>query len=144
MKVRQPSTIEALGGAHKALLEDLQALETAAASCPPGNAAEFRRSLDQVWKHITKHFRFEEKDGYMDSVLQRQPHRERTIDQLREEHRELARSLQSLREEVKAGKTLEKSFGEKVQAWVAHVRDHETRENLLVQEVFNLDIAAED
>jgi len=144
MKVLPTSPIEALGGAHKALLENLRMLETAAGQSSIQNAAELKARLDQIQKHISDHFQLEEQDGYMDAVLKRDPHRERTVAELLQEHRDMGQTLEALVEEAGAAKALDKSFGDRVRTWIHRVRDHESRENLLVQEVFNMDIAAED
>jgi hemerythrin-like domain-containing protein len=144
MRKPRKSPVETLTRAHDALLKDLQQLEKETGAPSGPNAAKMSTRLDQVRTHITQHFRFEEQDGYMDAVVQRAPHQERTIEQLREEHRQLANSLEALREEALATQSLDDPFREKVRAWVAQVRDHGTRENRLIQEAFNLDIGAED
>jgi len=144
MKVLQTSPIEALGGAHQALLEDLRMLETAAAPCSIHNAAEVNARLDQIHQHITEHFQLEERDGYMDAVLKRDPHRDRSVAELLQEHRDMGQTLEALVKEARAAKALDNSFGDRVRSWIHRVRSHESRENLLVQEVFNMDIAAED
>jgi DUF1680 family protein len=144
MKVLPTSPIEALGGAHQALLEDLRMLETAAAQCSNQNAVEMKARLDQIHQHLKDHFQLEEQDGYMDAVLKRDPHRERTVAELLQEHHEMGETLEVLVKEAGAATGLDKSFGDRVRTWIHRVRDHESRENLLVQEVFNMDIAAED
>jgi hypothetical protein len=100
--------------------------------------------LDGLQVHLREHFRFEEKDGYMEAVRQRQPHRDREIAQLLEEHRQLAQSLDALRLDMRVADGLSDSLRESVRAWVERVRHHEAHENRLVQEAFNLDISAED
>jgi hypothetical protein len=144
MNKSRTSPVEGLTRAHDALLKDLLQLEKEAQSPSGTKAVKMRTRLDQVRTHITQHFRFEEQYGYMDVVLQRAPHQERIIELLRQEHCQLANSLEALREEVRAAPSLDDAFRDKVRAWVALVRDHEARENKLVQEAFNLDIGAED
>jgi hypothetical protein len=133
---------EALSQAHHALQEDLQDLEQAAAleEVPARMAAR----LEALRQHLTEHFRFEEKDGYLDAVRQREPNRQRETDQLLEEHRLLAQSLDTLLGEARGAGPLRDTFGENVRAWVERVRQHEAHENRLVQEVFNRDTSAED
>ncbi len=144
MKVLRTSPIEALGGAHQALLEALHALEAAATSGSIPDAAEMKTRLQQIQQHLREHFHLEEDGGYMDAVLKRDPHRERTVADLRQEHRDMGQTLKSLVEEARALKVLDDAFAARVRAWIHQVRDHESRENMLVQEVFNLDIGAED
>jgi hypothetical protein len=136
------SLAEALGLTHAALLEELRELEEAARS-PAAGPGVLRARLAKTRAHLAMHFRFEE-DGYMDAVLQREPHRERVVGQLRQEHHRLAESLDALIREAGAADQPTEAFRAKVRAWVGSVRDHESRENALVQAVFNLDVGAED
>jgi hypothetical protein len=134
---------EALLRAHRVLLQDLRNLRAAAraSAARPGDLAD---RLDTVRASIQEHFRFEEENGYMASVLEIHPHLERAAQHLCEEHGELLRSLDELRGEVRAAADLTDALRDKVFAWVAAVGRHELRENSLVQDAFNLDLAAED
>jgi hypothetical protein len=140
---------EALRKAHGALLADLRELEqavrpTSLAGQPGKSLAELRARLGATHAHVTEHFRFEEQDGYMEVVRKREPRLERTIEQLADEHRRLRESLDALIAEAKAAKDLGESLREKILAWIERVRQHEIRENKLVQTTFNLDIIGED
>lgn len=105
---------------------------------------EVTARLGAARTHITEHFRFEEQNGYMDRVRKHEPRLERAIQQLGDEHRQLAQSLDALIEQARVATSLDEAFREKVRAWVEGVRQHEVRENDLVQDAFNLDIGAED
>jgi DNA-binding transcriptional ArsR family regulator len=140
----EPSVAEALARAHAALLEDLRKLEEAARPASGEGLAELRARLSATQTHVTEHFRFEEQNGYMDAVRKREPRLERTIQQLAEEHRQLAQSLAVLLEQARAATSLDDPFREAVRRWIERVREHEARENDLVQDAFNLDIGAED
>jgi len=144
MKRTETSVAEALGRAHVALLEDLRKLEGAAQPPSAKGLAELRTRLGRTRTHITEHFRFEEKNGYMAAVRKREPRLERTVQQLADEHRQLAQTLDGLIEQAGAARTLDEALREKVRAWVEKVRKHEASENDLVQDVFNLDVGAED
>ena len=80
----------------------------------------------------------------MQAVLTRAPHLERTVNHLRGEHDELRRSLAALAKEAGGAQGPGADFREKVRHWIQRVRDHEARENLLVEDAFNRDLAAED
>jgi hypothetical protein len=136
-----PPLGEAFHEAHVALGKDLREL-TAAARAPSGTLPELAACLERTQVHLAEHFRFEEENGYMDAVLQRDPNRERTVGHLRDEHRRLAESLEALRALAAGGPG--EALRTKVLAWVESVRDHESRENALVQEVFNVEVSAED
>jgi len=121
----------------------LRSLEEAACSSSWG-VAELSARLVATQPHVTEHFQLEEQNGYMDVVQKREPRLERAIQQLRGEHRQLLEGLQSLVGEVQAAVKRDDVLGEKVRDWIERVRHHETRETDLVQEVFNLDLGAED
>jgi hypothetical protein len=133
----------ALHRAHVRLLEDLRALEAAARPSGEG-LPELRARLGATRTHIADHFRFEEQDGYLEAVRKREPRLERAVRQLAEEHARLARALDDLITEAGAAATLSDALRDQVRGWVGQVRQHEDRENALVQEAFNLDIGAED
>ena len=144
MGTTENSVAEALGRAHVALLADLRELEQSARPSSGEGLAGLRARLGATQTHVTEHFRFEEQNGYMEAVLKREPRLERAIQQLAEEHRSLAQSLAVLVERAKAGTSLDDPFREEVRGWVERVRQHEARENEVVQDAFNLDIGAED
>jgi iron-sulfur cluster repair protein YtfE (RIC family) len=140
----EDSIAEALGQAHVALLADLRKLEQAVHPSSGEGPAGLRARLGEAHAHITEHFRFEEQNGYMDAVREREPRLERAIHQLAEEHRQLARSLEVLIEQARDATSLDDRFRDEVREWVERVRRHEARENDIVQDAFNLDIGAED
>ena len=138
------SVAEALGRAHVALLSDLRGLEQAIHPSSAEGQAALRARLGATSAHLTKHFRSEEQNGYMDVIRTREPRLERTIQQLAEEHGQLRQSLDVLVEEVGAATSLDDALRDHIREWIARVRRHEERENDLVQDAFNLDISAED
>lgn len=144
MENTQLSLIEALRQAHVALLEDLTDLENAANSYLGTDSAEMLSRLERTRAHITEHFRFEEQNGYMAVVLQREPNLARTIEQLRDEHHQLALKLAGLLERLRTGQPSEETIRDQVRSWVESVRQHEARENSIVQYAFNVDVTAED
>jgi hypothetical protein len=92
------------------LLKDLAGLEDAARSSVGTDSAEMRSRLERTRAHITDHFCFEEQNGYMDAVLHREPNLARTVEDLREEHRQLAQELEGLIERTMTGRHLEDAF----------------------------------
>lgn len=138
------SVAEALGQAHAALLADLRELEQAVCPSREEGLAELHARLGAAHAHITKHFRFEEQNGYMDAVRKREPRLERTVLHLAEEHRQLAQALDALVQEAETAVGPDSGFDERIRAWVDRLRQHEARENELFQNAFNLDIGAED
>jgi iron-sulfur cluster repair protein YtfE (RIC family) len=135
---------EAMSQAHARLLEDLRRLQEAVRAPFSDGPAELHSRLERMRTHLIEHFRLEEHGGYLDGVRQREPQVDRTIAKLRGEHRELTQALDDLLGEVKACELLEEALRAKVRDWIMHVRCHESRENSLIQDAFNLDISAED
>ena len=143
MKTKKSSLAEALRRAHAALLDDLRKLEQATRPAGGDGAADLRARLRLTRAHLAEHFRFEEQDGYLDPVRQREPRLERTIARLAGEHRWLVHSLKLLIRE--AGDTItSEGIGKRIRAWVRSVRRHEAEERDLVQDAFNTDIGTKD
>lgn len=138
------SVVEALRKAHINLLKDLAGLVDAVHSSLGTDAVEMRSLLERTRTHILEHFRFEEQNGYMDAVLHREPNLARTVENLREEHRQLAQEMEALIERTRTGRHLEDAFRDQVRSWLESVRRHEARENTLVQDAFNVDFSALD
>ena len=95
------SIAEALSRAHQALRNDLQKLEESIHRTSDQDIPAIRAHLGATRAHILEHFRFEERDGYMDRVRKREPRLQHAIDQLAGEHRQLAQSLDALIENAK-------------------------------------------
>jgi hemerythrin-like domain-containing protein len=129
--------------AHEVLRRDLGEVDEAA-RVPSSNPWELGSLLDKVRMQLLEHFRLEEQDGYMSEVLKEDPSRERTARQLLEEHCQLADCLDGLVEEAAAWASRRDAFLEKVREWVKRVRQHESRENRLVEDVLNRDLGTKD
>jgi hypothetical protein len=140
MKTVQPSLAETIRQAHVALRKDLD--ELAAAARAPAGMADLGARLERTRTHLAAHFRCEEENGYMDGVLKRDPNRERIVQHLHADHQRLAESLNAL--VAAAGRGPDAALRAEVLSWVESVRDHETREDRLVQDVFNVDLSAVD
>jgi hypothetical protein len=144
MKTHQLSPADALHRAHVVLLKDLQTLEEAARPTAAKGLARLRTRLRATRTHVTAHFRFEEREGYMDAVRKREPRLERAVQHLADEHRELAASLAALVEDAETAAKMDARFCQEVHAWVERLRGHERRENELVQSAFGLNVGGED
>jgi len=136
--------VESLRTVHASLLEDLRKLGEAVKARSGEGPAELAARLTETHAHLTEHFRFEEENGYMDTVREREPRLERAIEHLAEEHRQLKESLEMLLTEARIARAMEAAFRTRVREWVKRVRQHEVRENELIEDAFNLDLGAED
>jgi hypothetical protein len=135
---------EAFGRAHAKLLTDLRQLEKAVLSESGQGLMHLHARLARTYNDVAAHFRFEEQDGYMAAVRKREPRLERAIQELAGEHAQLSESLNVLMVKARVATTLDDELRQQLRAWVERVREHEARENQLVQGAFNLDIAGED
>jgi len=144
MQSTKTAVAEALGRAHKKLLKDLQELEQAVRPKSGEGVPKLKSRLGVLRAHLADHFRFEEQDGYMEQVRKQVPRLERAIEQLAEEHRQLLRSLDTIADQVGISDNPSDGVLESVRDWIARIRQHENRENDVVQDAFNLDIGAED
>jgi hypothetical protein len=135
---------DALKQSHRALFEELEGLVRAARATAEDRPAELVGPLEAARKEVLEHFCFEEENGYMALVLQIKPNLSRSVGQLHEEHGKLRESLEAVVGEVGASTALTGALRQKVLDWVDALRRHERSENVLVQDAFNLDLAAED
>ena len=133
-----------LGRAHAALLRDLQDLESAIGLSANASLRYLIARLRATRAHIQEHFSFEEQNGYMDVVWKREPRLERAIDDLAREHAQLRASLDKMIEQASTAAGIDDGLRENIYAWLTHVRQHEERENDLVQDAFELDIGTTD
>lgn len=144
METTSGSTVETLGRLHALLHQELSRVETLAREPTADVRGPLLQVLLAMRPQLDEHFRFEEENGYLREVLVREPNWERAAEHLREEHAQLLRSLDALLEEARRDGTAPDAFGERVLAWVRAVRRHESEENRLYQDAFNVDLCAED
>ncbi len=103
--------------------------------------------LDQVDAEVREHMAFEEQGGYLAPVLQKLPGHQKTVEQLLSEHALLQAALAEVLTQLRACSNLfefRETISPRLDEWLDNMRDHERRENLLVQEAFNTDISACD
>jgi hemerythrin-like domain-containing protein len=138
------SPVEALRQAHMTLLVDLQDLEGIARMVPTGGPTTLFARLIATRDHLATHFRFEEKDGYMDAVRKREPHFEHAVSRLGIEHGQIMQSLDGLVNRASRVEVPDDRLRQDVLHWLDRLRNHEHRENELVQEALNTDFGAGD
>jgi hemerythrin len=136
METPQQSFVDALHEAHADLLGDLKQLEVAIGADAGQSPAEVSARLERLLKHITDHFRFEEEGGYMAQVLTEEPKFQPTAQELLLEHLKMRQTLEALIPEITEAKAVREAFRKKVRAWIKQLRQHESRENSLIQEAY--------
>jgi hypothetical protein len=94
--------------------------------------------------HLIHQFRLEEQGGYMQVVRERQPRLERAVRDLRDDHSLLSIGLQEAIRVATAAATVDDQVRQSVVGWVQAMREHEARENQLIEEAFDLDFGPGD
>jgi hypothetical protein len=135
---------EALNRAQVVLLENVQKLEEAVGPESGETLEEVCTRLRATQTQVTRHFRLEEKNGFLTDVAEREPRLDRAVEHLVAEHRELAQSLDTLVRKARATSVLDNALREAIRGWIARLRDHEARETDLIQDAFTVDLGAED
>jgi len=135
---------EDLQGAHSSLLADVRKLEQLLNPVPHERLTELCVCLTEMRAQATEHFRYEEEKGYMESIRKREPRLDRAIHHLNDEHGQLTQGLDEIIIKASAATTLDALLRDAIHKWIEQLRQHEGRENKLVQEAFNLDIGPED
>jgi hypothetical protein len=137
------SVAEILSRAHEALQAELRKLEQAVSPSSREGLVEIRARLAAARTHIAEHFRVEEENGYL-HALKDEPRLERAVHQLAKEHGQLSQLLDRLLGEARVAPSLGDTLREEIAGWIERLRQHEHRENDLVQGTLNMDIGAED
>lgn len=144
MATTQSAIMDALGQAHSRLTDDLRRLDLAVHQESEQGLDVLRKGLSSTYTHVCEHFRLEELGGFLNDVEDREPRFARIARGLALEHRELRQSLDSLHGEANVAARVDASLREAVRKWIAKMRLHETRENDLMQDVFESDLGAPD
>jgi len=142
-KTRRPATT-GVEEEYPLLLKDVQFMEDIARPDGTITPAVLSERLDSLQVRLAEHFRSEEQDGFAQDVLTRAPHLERKVRNLLNEHAGLASSLAALTKLNVAGRCLDDALRDKLRTWVHCFREHESQENLLLEDSFDVECCAED
>jgi hypothetical protein len=135
---------ESLVQAHQALIADLRRVQEL---LRPENAVrldELRDHLSVTYTHLCEHFRLEDRSGFFEELEASEPRFERVAEEMRAEHRELRRTLDSLHWEAIEASCMAEPLRARIRAWVNRVLRHETRENDLLQDAADSDFGGQD
>jgi hypothetical protein len=144
MASTKTNNLEEVRRAHRLLMRDLQRLETAAHEPLADGLEKLRTQLPLTRAHLIEHFRYEEDHGYAELIREQLPRLQHAVMERLDEHPQLLSRLEDLLDELQLARCLSGSFPSKVLAWVHEVREHESKENLLIQDAFNRDLGATD
>lgn len=133
--------IETLRSAHVALFQELSDLSE---SPSRDTAGHLRTQLIRMRHDLVDHFHSEERDGYFAAIRSREPRLDHTLDQLAGEHCTLLRSLDDILADLERPHAVMDQVVAKVQGWCRKVREHEIREDDVLQDAFTQDLGAQD
>jgi hypothetical protein len=143
----QLAWIEELGREHARLGGVLTQISNLMSGPAEGLAKQLPLLLEEALSHCQQHMQYEERQGYLSGVMDRVPNVAETLETLRGEHAELLEELEARLAEARAAgsdRTMAATVVPRVRKWLERIRDHEIRENTLVQEAFNRDTGALD
>lgn len=103
--------------------------------------------LDELLCLLTREFRSEEAEGYLNVVLEEYPSWDRQVNELCEQHDRIFRRLQELRNEaVQLGPHSRISFHFRLQVfdWVGFLTEHNRQESEMLQIAVNLEVGVGD
>lgn len=136
--------VDAMRRAHAKLRADLGLLEEAAGPSSETGIKGLCDRLAATRNHVADHFRLEEQNGYMDAFRTRQPRLERAIQTLRDDHADLLRALDGVIHNATRAISVEDPLREQVRNWLGELRQHEDRENRLIEDAYDLDVGPGD
>jgi hypothetical protein len=125
---------------HSEFLKSLRELENRALTVFVPAVENLQSALTRVQDYLVKHVHHEEELGYMEAVLAHDPHRDRVVKHLEEEHRQLVTTLYHLIEKV----TTVAHIDQDISLWISRMNGHQANEMRIVQETLNRDSSAED
>lgn len=103
--------------------------------------------LRELGRHLLLHFDHEEEGGYFTEAIERAPHLRERAEGLLKEHADLEAQLAALQKSVAEASDDGQGWAgltDEFSAFLQRFRSHETAENTLLQQAYNLDVAAED
>jgi hypothetical protein len=144
METNEPKRNPALAAAQRLTFHDVQDLEQKIGPSSRSTAAQVRDRLTTLRTHLVAQFHHEEQDGYGQAVLAEAPQFERTVRTLLGEHAHLLSALDELLQQARTAESRDPALFEKAEAWIGRFREHESQENTLLEDAFNVVCPAED
>ena len=144
MKSSATRTASNLDPCHESLLEDLKNLQETFDSVATLTSLAAGVRLAVMRSRLADHFGFDEQTVWMELLRKREPRFDHVATCLLREHCELTQSLDILIGEAEATQSVDEAFREQVRHWIARVRDHEFREDQLLEESANEDLGTGD
>jgi hypothetical protein len=126
------------------MLADLQDLEDQAGPAPTLAPADVSERLSVLRARLADQFRFEEEDGYAHEVVARAPQLGRKVVKLLDDHAALTQSLEALVEQARVAECLNDSLRHQLRTWIHQLRQHESEENIIFEDAFNVECCAAD
>jgi iron-sulfur cluster repair protein YtfE (RIC family) len=106
-----------------------------------------RSLFSELAEEVERHFVHEEDGGYFDEVVEMAPHLGATVQKLQMEHGDLLETLEAMHgllAEAEDTESWRQAVRQDFEAFLHQCKEHESRENSLVQEAYSQDIGALD
>ncbi len=130
---------------HEALIALMRRLQ-AEVIAPRHSWTLLAEDLRVFLKHLRRHFELEEEGGFMEDILWRWPQAASQVDALRAEHTRLLQEAERLihrSDQVMNGPPA-RAWAEACHRLLSAIREHERKENRLIQELFYIDVGGGD
>ena len=144
MKKLDVAKAEIPGTSHEPLRKHLRQLEDALRATSALSPQKLGVQLAGLRGHLIEHFSLEEQNGWKDAVLTQDPRLEHAVGALIDEHKRLLQALNTLIDKSEIISAVDATICEKVLRWIHRVRDHEAREDDLLDSAFVEDLGAGD
>lgn len=103
--------------------------------------------MDRVAEYLQQQFDVEESDGYLHEVLDEFPNWHPQVEHLQQEHRLLQQQFVQIRDRLEAtpiNSAMSHEVRHQLGDWIDSFRQHQGRENRLIQEAFSIDLGGGD
>lgn len=133
---------------HRSIRKTIQRLNLLFESDPSNEPQLFdsiQRIIYLLQSRVTHHFHLEEHLGILTDLVESHPRIQPQIDILFQEHQEMLKILQEIYDlSIKIGTEDLDLLKKKYFHFVTQIKEHENRENILVRDVYNIDIEGMD
>lgn len=138
------TTIESIDLYNKQICQLLDSIaQSLAEPIREGERRETLEKMDQVLGYLAAQFELEEKDGYLEQVLETYPNWHPQLQHLQQEHHLLHKQFGEIRDRVSqtaVDSSLTNELRRHLNDWITSFQLHQQREDNLVHEAFVLDV----
>ncbi len=138
-------SVERFNGLIHLLLDDLK--EMLAEDVSEDDRRWSLSIMEKVVEYLQEQFDIEERDGYLHEVLDQFPNWHPQVKHLQQEHRHLHRQFVEIRDRLEStpvDSAMSQEMRRQLGDWIDSFRQHQERENRLLQDAFTIDLGVGD